>query len=60
MFQPGEEGYHGARFMIEDGLLDDVLPGRRPDAAFALHIWPNMPRGSSSAGPGRCSPRPTR
>src|SRR5690606_33415873 len=21
MFQPGEEGYHGARFMIEDGLL---------------------------------------
>jgi hippurate hydrolase len=45
MFQPGEEGYHGARFMIEDGLLDDVLPGRRPDAAFALHIWPNMPRG---------------
>jgi hippurate hydrolase len=45
MFQPGEEGYHGARFMIEDGLLDDVLPGRRPDAAFALHIWPNMRRG---------------
>ena len=38
MFQPGEEGHHGARFMIEDGLIDDVLPGRRPDAAFALHI----------------------
>nr|WP_295371899.1 M20 family metallopeptidase [uncultured Sphingosinicella sp.] len=53
MFQPGEEGYHGARFMIEDGLLDDVLPGRRPDAAFALHIWPNMPRGivASRGGP---------
>ena len=53
MFQPGEEGYHGARFMIEDGLLDDVLPGRRPDAAFALHIWPNMPRGlvAGRAGP---------
>jgi hippurate hydrolase len=46
MFQPGEEGYHGARFMIEDGLLDDVLPGRRPDAAFALHIWPTLPRGT--------------
>jgi hippurate hydrolase len=46
MFQPGEEGYHGARFMIEDGLLDDVLPGRRPDAAFALHIWPTGKRGS--------------
>lgn len=53
MFQPGEEGYHGARFMIGDGLLDDVLPGRRPGAAFALHIWPNMPRGlvAGRAGP---------
>jgi hippurate hydrolase len=52
MFQPGEEGFHGARFMIEDGLLDDVLPGRRPDAAFALHIWPNMPRGAVAGRPG--------
>jgi len=41
MFQPGEEGYHGARAMIEDGLLD-VAPA---DAAFALHISPNMPLG---------------
>ena len=23
MFQPGEEGWHGARFMLEDGLLVD-------------------------------------
>ncbi|MGI8793386.1 MAG: M20 metallopeptidase family protein, partial [Acidimicrobiales bacterium] len=22
MFQPGEEGFHGARFMLEEGLLD--------------------------------------
>ena len=53
MFQPGEEGYHGARYMIEDGLLDDVLPGRRPDAAFALHIWPTVKRGAvvGKAGP---------
>jgi hippurate hydrolase len=41
MFQPGEEGYHGARFMIEDGLLDPL-----PDAAFALHIMPNAPHGT--------------
>jgi hippurate hydrolase len=41
MFQPGEEGWHGARCMIDDGLLDDPTP----DAAFALHISPNMPRG---------------
>lgn len=37
MFQPGEEGYHGARYMIEEGLLDGV-EGRAGSAAFALHI----------------------
>jgi hippurate hydrolase len=41
MFQPGEEGHHGARWMIQDGLLDIA----RPDAAFALHISPNAPAG---------------
>ena len=24
MFQPGEEGFHGARYMLEEGLLDAV------------------------------------
>lgn len=49
MFQPGEEGHHGARFMLEDGLLEDPAP----DAAFALHILPNAPAGSfcGKAGP---------
>jgi hippurate hydrolase len=49
MFQPGEEGFHGARFMMEDGLLADPTP----DAAFALHVSPNMPAGVvvSRAGP---------
>jgi hippurate hydrolase len=48
MFQPGEEGWHGARFMLEDGLIDPL-----PDSAFALHISPNMPAGvfASRAGP---------
>ena len=48
MFQPGEEGYHGARFMLEDGLIDPL-----PDAAFALHIMPNAPFGvlAGRAGP---------
>ena len=41
MFQPGEEGHHGARHMIADGLLDIA----RPEAAFALHILPNAPAG---------------
>lgn len=40
MFQPGEEGHHGARFMLDDGLLDPL-----PDAAFALHVFPNAPHG---------------
>jgi len=40
MFQPGEEGHHGARFMLDDGLIAPL-----PDAAFALHIMPNSPHG---------------
>ncbi|HEY1708041.1 MAG TPA: M20 family metallopeptidase [Rhizomicrobium sp.] len=40
MFQPGEEGHHGARFMLQDGVIDPL-----PDAAFALHISPNFPAG---------------
>lgn len=49
MFQPGEEGWHGAKFMLEDGLLADPAP----EAAFALHIMPNAPAGTfgSKAGP---------
>ncbi|HUN53125.1 MAG TPA: M20 family metallopeptidase [Candidatus Sulfotelmatobacter sp.] len=43
MFQPGEEGHHGARCMIEDGLLDS---DPKPDAAFALHIFPNFAPGT--------------
>jgi hippurate hydrolase len=37
MFQPGEEGYHGARFMLDDGLLDGI-EGTPGAAAFAIHI----------------------
>jgi len=48
MFQPGEEGYHGARYMIEDGLLDEP----RPEAAFALHMMPNAPAGVFWSRPG--------
>ena len=48
MFQPGEEGWHGARFMMDDGLLNPL-----PDAAFALHVMPNAPHGlvAGRAGP---------
>jgi amidohydrolase len=37
MFQPGEEGRHGARLMLEEGLLDDAV-GKATIAAFAIHI----------------------
>lgn len=36
MFQPGEEGYDGARHMVEEGVLD--ASGARVDAALALHV----------------------
>jgi hippurate hydrolase len=48
MFQPGEEGMHGARYMIDEGLLDDPAP----EAAFALHIFPNVSGGVIGCRPG--------
>ena len=57
MFQPGEEGHHGARFMLDEGLLDvpnlsDGTPSP-VDAAFALHITSALPSGwvSGRGGP---------
>ena len=39
MFQPGEEGRHGARFMLEEGLLEDGPHGAAGvTRALALHI----------------------
>lgn len=49
MFQPGEEGHAGARFMLEEGLLD--VPARADGSespvtgAYALHITANLPAG---------------
>jgi hippurate hydrolase len=41
IFQPGEEGYAGAKAMIDDGLFD-----RFPvDAVYAMHNWPSLPPG---------------
>ncbi len=52
MFQPGEEGYAGARHMISEGVLDAA--GERPVAAYALHVTSNrLPCGvfSTRGGP---------
>ncbi len=39
VFQPAEESAGGGRYMVSEGVLDDV------DAVFALHAWPKIPVG---------------
>jgi amidohydrolase len=51
MLQPGEEGFHGARYMLEEGLLD-VVPGAPVSGAFALHVISTMTSGSIQVRPG--------
>lgn len=50
MFQPGEEGYHGARHMLEDGLLDGI---DQLATSFAVHVFAVMPSGhvATKGGP---------
>jgi len=43
MFQPGEEGYFGARVMLEEGLLDGLSPDNA--RGFAIHITTLFPTG---------------
>ena len=51
MFQPGEEGFHGARQMLEEGLLE--LTGERPIGAYGLHVSSGMvPHGTFTSRPG--------
>jgi amidohydrolase len=51
MFQPGEEGYAGARHMIGEGVLE--VAGPRPVAAYGLHVTSNrLPCGMFSTRPG--------
>jgi len=48
IFQPGEEGYAGARAMIQDGLFE-----RFPvESVFAMHNWPAMRPGTIGINPG--------
>ncbi len=49
MFQPGEEGFHGARHMLDEGLLD--VAGM-PEQALALHITSTLDRGLVQSRPG--------
>lgn len=48
IFQPGEEGFAGAKAMIEDGLFQ-----RFPvDAVYAMHNWPGLKPGRIGIVPG--------
>jgi amidohydrolase len=49
IFQPGEEGFAGAKAMIDDGLFE-----RFPvESVYAMHNWPSLPAGhvGVNAGP---------
>ncbi|HZY19719.1 MAG TPA: M20 aminoacylase family protein [Ramlibacter sp.] len=48
IFQPGEEGFAGAKAMIEDGLFE-----RFPvEAVYGMHNWPGLRPGSIGLSPG--------
>ena len=48
IFQPGEEGFAGAKAMIDDGLFE-----RFPvDSVYAMHNWPSLPPGTIGINPG--------
>jgi amidohydrolase len=48
VFQPGEEGLHGAEKMIDDGVLQNPTP----DVALGLHVWNEKPVGWIGIVPG--------
>ncbi len=56
MFQPGEEGHHGAQHMIDEGLLDigPLTSGKQSPitGAFAIHTTSSLPTGMLSSRPG--------
>jgi amidohydrolase len=48
IFQPGEEGFGGAKVMIEDGLFE-----RFPaNEVYGQHNWPGLPAGHIGLNPG--------
>jgi amidohydrolase len=43
LFQPGEEGHHGADVMIDEGAL--MVTGSKPIRAYGLHVFSSYPLG---------------
>ena len=56
MFQPGEEGHHGAKYMLDEGMLDvpTLTDGTASPVtgAFAIHMTSALPTGWVSTRPG--------
>ncbi|MGO4145158.1 M20 family metallopeptidase [Paenarthrobacter sp. YAF11_1] len=51
MFQPGEEGFDGASYMIKEGVLDAA--GKRADTAYGMHVFSSLePHGQFVTKPG--------
>ena len=48
IFQPGEEGYAGAKAMIDDGLFERFAV----QAVYGMHNWPAMRPGTIGINPG--------
>jgi len=48
-FQTGEEGYYGAKVVLDEGMFEAPYS---PDAIFALHITPLMDSGKFTGRPG--------
>jgi amidohydrolase len=48
IFQPGEEGFAGAKTMIDDGLFDRFAV----QAVYAMHNWPSLPAGTIGVNTG--------
>ncbi|RLM87301.1 hypothetical protein C2845_PM04G06010 [Panicum miliaceum] len=54
VFQPAEEGYGGAYYILQEGSLDDV------SAIFDMHVTPDLPLGVVSSRPGPFAATATR
>ncbi|WP_311215189.1 MULTISPECIES: M20 family metallopeptidase [unclassified Arthrobacter] len=51
MFQPGEEGFDGASYMIKEGVLEAA--GKRADTAYGMHVFSSLePHGQFVTKPG--------
>ncbi len=50
IFQPGEEGFLGAKHMIEAGVMEEP----KVDVVFGYHVWQPLPVGKIGIVPGPC------